>query len=70
MAEVSHERIRVLTVKARQEVGKVALPYRPLPFHEKYQMPYRLGEKVKDKVTGEEAEVVGGKRYRFLVRRR
>jgi len=32
-------------------------------------MLYRLGEKVRDKITGEEVEVVGGKRYRFLRRR-
>jgi len=67
--QIPHERIRVLTIKARKEVGKAPLPYRPLPFHEKYQTPYRLGEKIRDKVTGEEAEVVGGKRYRFLRRR-
>jgi len=69
MAQIPHERIRVLTYKARQEVGKPPLPYRPLPFSEGYQTTFKLGEKVKDRVTGETAEVVGGKRYRFLRRR-
>jgi len=68
--QIPHERIRVLTIKARFEVGKATLPYRPLTFSESYQTTFKLGEKVRDKVTGEEAEVVGGKRYRFLRRSR
>jgi len=70
MAEIPHERVRMLIARARKGVLMRTLAYRPLPFHERYLTAFRLGEKAKDRITGNTVDVVGGKRYRFLRRRR